>query len=143
MLFGFLNKKTQNNTKKFPKITMPSDSPTVKESHNKKASKVLPDNYDELLFEAAQIVVDNYRVTIGFIQRAFRIGFNRAARIMDQMEDLGIVSYEEGTKPRKVLMTEIELEDLLLDIRIHNRFRRDLYRRILFKSARELCSVHQ
>ena len=48
------------------------------------------------------------------LQRVYKIGFNRAARIMDQLGEAGIVGPEEGTKPRKVLMTMEEFEDLLL-----------------------------
>ena len=47
------------------------------------------------------------------LQRVYKIGFNRAARIIDQMESAGIVGPEEGTKPRKVLVTEIELASIL------------------------------
>jgi len=43
----------------------------------------------------------------------YRIGFNRAARIMDQLEEAGVMGPEEGTKPRKVLMTMDEFEELL------------------------------
>ncbi len=44
------------------------------------------------------------------IQRMFRVGFNRAARIMDQLADAGVVGPEEGTKPRKVLMSQEQFE---------------------------------
>ena len=44
------------------------------------------------------------------LQRAFKIGFNRAARIMDQLAEEGVVGPEEGTKPRKVLMSQEEFE---------------------------------
>ena len=47
------------------------------------------------------------------LQRMFKIGFNRAARIMDQLEEAGVMGPEEGTKPRKVLMTMDEFEELL------------------------------
>ena len=47
------------------------------------------------------------------MQRAFKIGFNRAARIMDQLFSAGIVGPEEGTKPRKVLMSLQEFEETL------------------------------
>ena len=47
------------------------------------------------------------------LQRNFKIGFNRAARIMDQLEEAGVVGPEEGTKPRKVLLTINEFEELL------------------------------
>ncbi|MCR5604919.1 MAG: hypothetical protein K6G27_14640, partial [Lachnospiraceae bacterium] len=49
--------------------------------------------------------------SIGMLQRLFKIGFNRAARIMDQLADAGVVGEEEGTKPRKVLMTQEQLEE--------------------------------
>ena len=47
------------------------------------------------------------------LQRVLKIGFNRAARIMDQLEEAGVMGPEEGTKPRKVLMTMDEFEELL------------------------------
>ena len=50
------------------------------------------------------------KASIGMLQRWFKIGFNRAARIMDQLSDAGVVGPDEGTKPRKVLMTEAEFE---------------------------------
>ena len=46
------------------------------------------------------------------LQRQFRIGYNRAARLMDDLERRGIVGPEEGSKPRKVLLTQAELEGL-------------------------------
>ena len=47
------------------------------------------------------------------LQRMYKIGFNRAARIMDQLAEAGVVSEDEGTKPRKVLMTLEEFEAML------------------------------
>ena len=47
------------------------------------------------------------------LQRMFKIGFNRAARIMDQLVEAGVVGPEEGTKPRKVLMTMEEFEQYI------------------------------
>ncbi len=49
------------------------------------------------------------------LQRLFKIGFNRAARIVDQLEEAGVVSAEEGTKPRKVLMSLEQFEKNYLD----------------------------
>jgi S-DNA-T family DNA segregation ATPase FtsK/SpoIIIE len=49
------------------------------------------------------------------LQRVFRIGFNRAARIMDQLYEAGVVGPEEGTKPRKVLMSEEQFEAYVED----------------------------
>ena len=50
------------------------------------------------------------------LQRAFKIGFNRAARIMDQLCEVGVVGEEEGTKPRKILMSLDEFEQLVEEI---------------------------
>ena len=47
------------------------------------------------------------------LQRAFKLGFNRAARIMDQLGEAGVVGEEEGTKPRRVIMTMAEFENYL------------------------------
>ncbi|MBR6402418.1 MAG: DNA translocase FtsK [Eubacterium sp.] len=71
------------------------------------------DRYDEYFDEAARFVIEKDRASIGYLQRMLRIGFNRAARIMDQLEEFGVVGPEEGTKPRKVLMTIDEFESAL------------------------------
>jgi len=69
------------------------------------------DEVDEYLNDAAKLVIEKQKASISFLQRAFRIGFNRAARLMDALEERGIVSADEGTgKPRKVLMTMQEWE---------------------------------
>ncbi len=60
---------------------------------------------DSFLFEAGRYTIENDKASIGMLQRTFKIGFNRAASIMDQLGALGVVSKEEGTKPRKVLMS--------------------------------------
>ena len=68
------------------------------------------DGKDSYFSEAAKIIVDKEKASIGMLQRYLKVGFNRAARIMDQLEEAGIVGPEEGTKPRKVLMTNEEYE---------------------------------
>lgn len=68
------------------------------------------DGRDAYFDEAAQIIVDKEKASIGMLQRYLKVGFNRAARIMDQLEEAGIVGPEEGTKPRKVLMTSEEFQ---------------------------------
>ncbi len=67
--------------------------------------------YDELFEDAAKLVIEKDKASIGNLQRVFRIGFNRAARIMDQLCEAGVVGEEEGTKPRRVLMTATEFEE--------------------------------
>ena len=68
------------------------------------------DGRDSYFMEAASIIIDKEKASIGMLQRYLKVGFNRAARIMDQLEEAGIVGPEEGTKPRKVLMTEEEFQ---------------------------------
>ncbi len=60
--------------------------------------------------DAARFLIEKEKGSIGMLQRNFKIGFNRAARIMDQLEEAGVVGPEEGTKPRRVLMTLEEFE---------------------------------
>lgn len=68
---------------------------------------------DELFPEAVRLVVSSGEASISKIQRRFRVGYARAARLIDTMEVLGIVGPYEGSKPRKVLITEEDLEDAL------------------------------
>jgi S-DNA-T family DNA segregation ATPase FtsK/SpoIIIE len=65
---------------------------------------------DELLLEACEFVVDQGGASTSSLQRRFRIGYNRAARLMDMMEKQGIISEARGSKPREVLITEEDLE---------------------------------
>ena len=71
------------------------------------------DRYDELFEEAARLVIEKDKASIGNLQRVFRIGFNRAARIMDQLCDAGVVGPEEGTKPRRILMTMDQFDEYM------------------------------
>lgn len=65
---------------------------------------------DELLPEAIDLVVHSGQASVSMLQRRFRIGYNRAARIVDMMEARGIIGPQDGSRPRQVLMTEAELE---------------------------------
>ena len=68
------------------------------------------DENDIYFVDAGKFIIEKERASIGMLQRMFKIGFNRAARIMDQLSDAGVVGPEEGTKPRKVLMSMEEFE---------------------------------
>ena len=68
---------------------------------------------DEYFIEAGKFIIDKEKASIGMLQRAFKIGFNRAARIMDQLADAGVVGPEEGTKARKILMSEEQFEQYI------------------------------
>ncbi len=67
---------------------------------------------DELFLEACEFVVDQGGASASSLQRRFRIGYNRAARLMEMMESNGIISESRGSKPRDVLISESELETL-------------------------------
>lgn len=68
---------------------------------------------DEYFIEAGKFIIEKDKASIGMLQRVFKIGFNRAARIMDQLSDAGVVGPEEGTKPRKVIMSMEEFEQYI------------------------------
>lgn len=68
---------------------------------------------DSYFAEAGKFIIEKDKASIGMLQRVFRIGFNRAARIVDQLAEAGVVGEEEGTKPRKVLMTMEQFDELL------------------------------
>lgn len=68
---------------------------------------------DAYFIEAGKFIIEKEKASIGMLQRVFKIGFNRAARIMDQLCEAGVVGPEEGTKPRKVLMSMEEFEQYI------------------------------
>lgn len=78
----------------------------------------IQENEDELLMDACEFVVKQGNASTSLLQRQFRIGYNRAARLMEMMEDQGVISGANGSKPRDVLIKEAEL-DLLKDSLVH------------------------
>ena len=71
------------------------------------------DDRDEYFVQAGKFIIDKNKASIGMLQRMFKIGFNRAARIMDQLFEAGVVGPEERTKPRQVLMSEEQFEQYI------------------------------
>ena len=71
------------------------------------------DDRDDYFAQAGIFIIEKNKASIGMLQRMYKIGFNRAARIMDQLHTAGVVGPEEGTKPRQVLMTIEEFEEYL------------------------------
>ncbi len=67
---------------------------------------------DDLLEQAIELVVEEGQASASYLQRRFSIGYNRAARLIDALEERGIISGYEGSKPRKVLITKEELEEM-------------------------------
>lgn len=80
---------------------------------NMPGSRLPGGDQDELFETAGRFIIEQEKASIGNLQRHLRIGFNRAARIMDQLYAAGVVSKDEGTKPRKVLMKAEEFEEYL------------------------------
>lgn len=68
---------------------------------------------DELFEKAGRFIIEKNNASIGLLQRGFRIGFNRAARIMDQLCEAGVVGDAEGTKKREILMDEAQFDALI------------------------------
>ena len=67
---------------------------------------------DEFFGQAVDLILEKEKASVSMLQRQFRIGYNRAARLMDDLERHGIVGPEEGSKPRKVLITKSEWEEM-------------------------------
>ena len=62
--------------------------------------------------QAVDLILEKEKASVSMLQRQFRIGYNRAARIVDMMEARGIVGPQDGSRPRQVLMTEEEFENM-------------------------------
>lgn len=71
---------------------------------------------DSYYIQAGKYIIEKDKASIGMLQRVFKIGFNRAARIMDQLASDGVVGPEEGTKPRKILMTLEEFDKFIDEV---------------------------
>ena len=84
----------------YEEAMIPSDIP------EKEFSEGTDDYYDE----AVALVIEHGSASVSMLQRKFRIGYSRAARIVDQMEERGVVGPSEGSKPRQVLLSRMEYE---------------------------------
>ena len=76
------------------------------------AEKATKEYEDELLPDAIETVVAAGQASVSMLQRRFRIGYNRAARIIDMMEERQIVGPQDGSRPRQVLITEEDLQNM-------------------------------
>ena len=91
---------------------------TIENSHKSEKEKAMEtsdgeeDNADEFLEEAIDKVVESGQASTAFIQRKFKVGYARAGRIIDQMEERGVISGYQGNKPREVLWTLEKLAEL-------------------------------
>lgn len=69
--------------------------------------------YDDMFAEAGRFIIETNKASIGMLQRKFKMGFNRAARVMDQLAEAGVVGPDEGTKPRQILMGPDQFENFI------------------------------
>ena len=82
------------------------------------SSNISLEDRDSMFDEAARVIVSNQQGSASLLQRKLKLGYNRAGRLIDQMEDAGIVGPFEGSKPRQVLITDLNsLESLLSEIK--------------------------
>ena len=88
-------------------------SAEVQSSENDAQGTSEESDKDVLYEQAARFVIEKDKGSTSMLQRMYKIGFNRAARIIDQLEQAGVVGPDQGTKPRKVLMTLEEFEETL------------------------------
>ena len=70
------------------------------------------DDYDELLPAAIEVVVETGMASVSMLQRRLKLGYSRAARLVDQMEEKGVVGPFEGSKPRQVLITKEQWQEM-------------------------------
>ncbi|AEN73676.1 cell division protein FtsK/SpoIIIE [Rhodothermus marinus SG0.5JP17-172] len=92
--------------------------PSIEDEREGETTAGSSDSYDELFEEAARIIVRSQQGSVSLLQRKLSIGYTRAARIVDQLEEAGIVGPFEGSKARRVLVqSEAELDELLRSLR--------------------------
>ena len=101
---NFLTENHQSDKAYDEKITEMMNAGAASQGSGAAADK------DAYFVEAGKFIIEKDKASIGMLQRMFKIGFNRAARIMDQLSEAGVVGPEEGTKPRKILMSAEEFE---------------------------------
>ena len=100
-----------NGTAKYSEAILESIENNNK-SDKELAEEVDDDDTDPFLMDAMDVVVETGQASTSFIQRKFKVGYARAGRIIDQLEERGVISGYQGSKPRQVLMTKERLEEL-------------------------------
>ena len=86
--------------------------PEAQNITNNQGSNTLESDHDELLYDAAKLVVDTGQASVSLLQRRFRIGYSRAGRLIDELESLGIVSGHSGSKAREVLVDYAYIQNI-------------------------------
>ena len=92
--------------------------PEFSKDDSNESSNISIEDRDSMFDEAARVIVTNQQGSASLLQRKLKLGYNRAGRLIDQMEDAGIVGPFEGSKPRQVLISDLNsLENLLSEIK--------------------------
>ena len=92
--------------------------PEFSKEDNNDSSNLSIEDRDSMFDDAARVIVTNQQGSASLLQRKLKLGYNRAGRLIDQMEDAGIVGPFEGSKPRQVLISDLNsLENLLSEIK--------------------------
>jgi len=117
----FASSKDIEKTVEFVKSQMPEEYdnniikavddfvPAVKEKDNFENSQTATD--EDIVEQAIVVAVENGQLSTSMLQRKLKLGYARAARIMDELEEMGVIGPSEGAKPRKVLMSRLQLEE--------------------------------
>jgi S-DNA-T family DNA segregation ATPase FtsK/SpoIIIE len=110
---AFISEKEVEKVVEFLKNSLKCDydSNIIEEIECKAQPQYSNDEVDELLPEAIRIGVEYGQISASMLQRRLRVGFNRAARLVEEMEARGIVGPQDGSKPRQVLVSKEEFED--------------------------------
>lgn len=96
---------SQRHTATYDESVMQAVEAAAESKGDSRNDSTAAEDMDELLQDAVKLAIENEQVSVSMLQRRFRIGYARAGRIVDEMEELGIVSPADGSKPRNVLMT--------------------------------------
>ena len=92
--------------------------PEFSKDDSSESSNISIEDRDSMFDEAARVIVTNQQGSASLLQRKLKLGYNRAGRLIDQMEEAGIVGPFEGSKPRQVLISDLNsLESLLSEIK--------------------------
>ena len=108
-IVGFVKKNGTANYSEDILETIENSNKTEKELAQEQAED---DETDPFLMDAIEAVIEQGTASTSFIQRRFKVGYARAGRIIDQMEERGIISGYQGSKPREVLMPKERWEEL-------------------------------
>jgi S-DNA-T family DNA segregation ATPase FtsK/SpoIIIE len=112
-IVDFLKNQKEKNIEKEEPMILEEQEAFLVSNYPGSPNQSLDDDRDNYFAEAGFLIIEKEKASIGMLQRMFKIGFNRAARIMDQLHESGVVSGEEGTKPRNILMSKEDFQAFL------------------------------